>query len=71
MAIYTMTLQAADGSETTMSMSSESLGPQVAGGLRMTGAEIKAATDAGGPGSVRVRMFDNDAGLPVLSVVEV
>ena len=70
MAIYTLTLQAADGSETTMSMSSESLGPQVDGGLRMTGAEIKAATDAGGPGSVRAKMFDNAPGLPVLSVVE-
>ena len=53
-----------------MSMSSESLGPQVDGGLRMTGAEIKAATDAGGPGSVRAKMFDNAPGLPVLSVVE-
>jgi len=73
--IYTINMQAADGSIIKMSLSDTSPGPQVAGGLRMTAAQIKAMVDPdaippGVPGAVCAKLFDNDAGLPVLSVVE-
>ena len=66
--IYTLTLKCADDSETSMSLSDQSPGPQTAGGQRMTGAAIKAVVEAGG--EVWVKMFDNDVGLLVTSVVE-
>lgn len=65
--IYTLTLKCADDSETSMSLSDQSPGPQTSGG-RMTGAQIKAAFDAGA--QVYVYMFDNQAPLLVSNVVE-
>lgn len=68
MAIYTIIAQAIDGSEVMLSLSDQSPGFQVDyHNGRMTGAQIKAATDTA-PGSVAVKMFDNQPGLPVLSV---
>lgn len=73
--LYTINMQAKDGSTVKMTLSDASPGPQVAGGQRMTAVQIKAlvdpdATPPGAPGAVTVKMFDNDLGLPVLSVVE-
>ena len=65
---YTLTLELPAGGTTTMSFSDQSPGPQTGGGQRMTGAQIKAEFDAGVP--VYVKMFDNDVGLLVTSVVE-
>ena len=67
MTIYTLTLELPAGGTTTMSLSDQSPGPQTTGG-RMTGAQIKAAFDAGA--QVYVYMFDNQAPLLVSNIVE-
>jgi len=66
--ICTLTLALPAGGTTTMSLSDQSPGPQTAGGQRMTGAQIKAAFDAGG--QVYVYLFDNQAPLLVSNIVE-
>lgn len=68
--LYTLTLLLPTGGTTTMSLSGDSPGPDTGGGIRMTVAEIQAALAIGGEGSVQVRVFDNQRGLPVISVVE-
>jgi len=65
---YTLTLELPIGGTITMSLGDQSPGPQSASGQRMTGAAIKAATDAGG--QIYVHLFDNQAPLLVTSVVE-